>query len=229
MLDRKFIVENAELVQAELRQPRRRRSTSIASSSSKTPRKAKQTEVEELNRQANEVSKSIGQAKDAGRARGPQGRRPPAARADRRAARPSSTRLDAELDAHPPARSPTCRIPTPRSACDDKANLRTVPRQDAAAAVRLQAAGSRRAGREARPDRLRGRRPRGRPRLLLPQERGRAAGAGPAAATPCDVLMAEGFTPDDHARPGPKRRPRRASASFPAGRRRRSTASRTPT
>ena len=44
-----------------------------------------------------------------------------------------------------------------------------------------------------------------------------------------EMLLGEGFTPDDHARPGPQRHSRRASASFPAGRRRKSTASRTAT
>ncbi len=40
---------------------------------------------------------------------------------------------------------------------------------------------------------------------------------------------ARGLHADDHARPGPQRDPATASATFPAGRRRRSTASRTPT
>ena len=54
-----------------------RRPTSTASSRSKPTRKAKQAEVETLNRQANEVSKSIGKAKDAAEreARKDEGRR----------------------------------------------------------------------------------------------------------------------------------------------------------
>jgi seryl-tRNA synthetase len=63
MLDRRFIVDNVELVQ---------RNTASRGSKAdvarfvalETQRKAKQTETEELNRKANEVSKSIGQTKD---------------------------------------------------------------------------------------------------------------------------------------------------------------------
>ena len=75
-----------------------------------------------MNRQANEVSKSIGKAKDAAEreARKAEGRA--AARKDGRGRRPSWT-------ASPPrptpscGRFPTCRIPTRRSGADDQANL----------------------------------------------------------------------------------------------------------
>ncbi|NLF08691.1 MAG: serine--tRNA ligase [Pirellulaceae bacterium] len=63
MLDRKFIVENAELV----KQNCVNRGVGVDVGrfvELDNQRKAKQTEVEELNRQANEVSKSIGKAKD---------------------------------------------------------------------------------------------------------------------------------------------------------------------
>jgi seryl-tRNA synthetase len=63
MLDRRFIVENVDLVQ--------RNTVSRGSKADvarfvalESQRKAKQTETEELNRKANEVSKSIGQSKD---------------------------------------------------------------------------------------------------------------------------------------------------------------------
>ena len=63
MLDRRFIVENVELVQ--------RNTVSRGSKADvarfvflESQRKAKQSETEELNRKANEVSKSIGQTKD---------------------------------------------------------------------------------------------------------------------------------------------------------------------
>jgi hypothetical protein len=54
------------------------------------------------------------------------------------------------------------------------------------------------------PDRLRRGRPGGRPRLLLPQERGGAAGAGPAAVRRRAAGEAKA-SPDHHARPGPQR------------------------
>lgn len=63
MLDRKYIVENAELV----KQNCVNRGVGVDVGrfvELDQRRKAKQTEVEELNRQANEVSKTIGKAKD---------------------------------------------------------------------------------------------------------------------------------------------------------------------
>ena len=63
MLDRKFIVENAEMVQLNCIH----RGVKVDVNSFvqlEERRRAKQVEVEELNRKANEVSKSIGKAKD---------------------------------------------------------------------------------------------------------------------------------------------------------------------
>ena len=63
MLDRRFVLENAELVQANCE--RRGVKVDVARFCElEKDRKKKQSEVEELNRQANLVSKSIGEAKD---------------------------------------------------------------------------------------------------------------------------------------------------------------------
>ena len=64
MLDRKFTVENAELVKQNCRN-RGVDADVDRFVELEYARKAKQTEVDELNRQANAVSKSIGKAKDA--------------------------------------------------------------------------------------------------------------------------------------------------------------------
>jgi len=63
MLDRKFIVENAEAVQTNCA------NRGVAADVARfvqleTDRKARQTEIEQLNRRANEVAKSIGKAAD---------------------------------------------------------------------------------------------------------------------------------------------------------------------
>ena len=64
MLDRKFIVENAELVQQNC--THRNVTVDIGRLVDlENQRRSKLVEVQELNRQANEVSKTIGQAKDA--------------------------------------------------------------------------------------------------------------------------------------------------------------------
>jgi len=64
MLDRKFVLDNAELVQENCR--KRGVNVDVAAFAKlEADRRAKQTQAEELNRQANEVSKSIGKAKDA--------------------------------------------------------------------------------------------------------------------------------------------------------------------
>ncbi|MBN2217631.1 MAG: serine--tRNA ligase, partial [Pirellulales bacterium] len=63
MLDRKFIVENAEAVQANC--ANRGVVADVARFVQlETERKARQAEIERLNRRANEVAKSIGQAAD---------------------------------------------------------------------------------------------------------------------------------------------------------------------
>ena len=205
MLDRKFIVENAELVTQNCVN----RGVKVdvdASCNSKTRRKSLQIEVEELNRQANEVSKSIGKAKDPAEreARKEEGRQ---LREKTQAVQAEARRAGRRARRDPPADSQ----PVASRRADRRGRQvepRTVPRQDAAAEVRLQAAGPRRAGREARPGRFRGRRQRGRPRLLLPQERGRAAGTG-LAAIRGRRADARGLHADDHARPGPQRSARR--------------------
>jgi seryl-tRNA synthetase len=64
MLDRKFIVENAELIQTNC--TNRGVGADVARFVElEGERKTRQVEVEQLNRRANEVSKSIGKAKDA--------------------------------------------------------------------------------------------------------------------------------------------------------------------
>ena len=97
-----------------------------------------------------------------------------------------------------------------------------------AAQVRLQAEGPRRPGRGARPGRLRGRRRGRRAEVLLPQERGGAAGTGPGAVRHADAGQARATRRSS--RPTwPASRCWKASASCRAARRRRSTPSRTPT
>jgi seryl-tRNA synthetase len=63
MLDRRFIVENAEAVKENCRN-RGSKADVDKFVALEADRKAKQIELDELNRQANEVSKSIGKAKD---------------------------------------------------------------------------------------------------------------------------------------------------------------------
>ncbi len=67
MLDRKFIVDNVELVKQNCAN-RGAKADVDRLLALDHQRREKQTEVEQLNRQANEVSKSIGQAKDPRRA-----------------------------------------------------------------------------------------------------------------------------------------------------------------
>src|SRR5262245_58872474 len=62
MLDRRFVVENLELVEANC-QRRGSKADVRQYVALEGQRKAKQDEVDDLNRRANEVSKSIGQAK----------------------------------------------------------------------------------------------------------------------------------------------------------------------
>jgi seryl-tRNA synthetase len=63
MLDRRFIVENAELVKQNCVN-RGAKADVERFVQLEQERKARQIEVEELNRKANEVSKLIGKAKD---------------------------------------------------------------------------------------------------------------------------------------------------------------------
>jgi len=90
MLDRRFVVENVELVRKNLVN-RNSKADIDRFVALEAQRKSKQTEVDEANRKANEVSKSIGQAKD------------PAEREARknegRELREKTVALQAELDA----------------------------------------------------------------------------------------------------------------------------------
>ena len=64
MLDRRFVLENVEVVEENCR--RRGSNADVRRFAElETQRRAKQIEADELNRKANEVSKSIGKAKDA--------------------------------------------------------------------------------------------------------------------------------------------------------------------
>lgn len=90
MLDRKFVAEHVDEVELNCRrrgaQADVRRFATLESD-----RKARQLQVDELNRRANEVSKTIGKAKDAEERE--------ARKAEGRALRDQTTRAQAELDA----------------------------------------------------------------------------------------------------------------------------------
>ncbi|MCA9227978.1 MAG: serine--tRNA ligase, partial [Planctomycetales bacterium] len=120
MLDRKFILENAEAVKrnCELRGASADIDRLVESESQ---RRAKLQEVEELNRQANEVSKSIGKAKDADEreARKEEGRR---LREAKDAAQAEHDRLDAEVMAIQRL-IPNMTHPDAPIGADDQANL----------------------------------------------------------------------------------------------------------
>ncbi|NLE36942.1 MAG: serine--tRNA ligase [Pirellulaceae bacterium] len=131
MLDRKFIVENAHLVQKNCE------NRGVAADVARfveleADRKTRQVEVEQLNRRANEVSKSIGQAKDA--------QQRDARKAEGRELREQVARLNAELDAIEADQAsiqgtiPNMSHPDAPVGVDDKANLeilrsRTEPRK----------------------------------------------------------------------------------------------------
>ncbi len=120
MLDRKFIAENAEAVQENCQ--RRGLTVDIGRFVElDAARKQKESEVQELNRQANEVSKTIGQAKDAGEreSRKEQGR---ALREQKDAAQAEVDKIVAELDdLH--RGIPNMSHPDAPVGADDKANL----------------------------------------------------------------------------------------------------------
>ncbi|NQU21404.1 MAG: serine--tRNA ligase, partial [Candidatus Nealsonbacteria bacterium] len=120
MLDRKFILENAETV----KQNCINRGVNVDVDrfvELETGRKAVLTEVEDLNRQANQVSKSIGKAKDEAEreARKEEGRR----------LREQTSTRQAELDALTAEIGDICRMipnmshPAAPIGVDDKANL----------------------------------------------------------------------------------------------------------
>lgn len=89
MLDRRFVLENVELVDENCRR-RGAQADVHRFAELETSRKAKQIEVDELNRQANAVSKSIGKAKDADERE--------ARKAEGRALRERSSAAAAELE-----------------------------------------------------------------------------------------------------------------------------------
>ncbi len=97
MLDRKFIVENDELVQQNCRN-RNVEADVKQLAEMEVQRREKLQQVQELNRRANEVSKSIGKAKDAEEreARKEEGRR---LREEKDAAQTEHDQLDAEITA----------------------------------------------------------------------------------------------------------------------------------
>ena len=223
MLDRKFIVENAELVKQNC-QNRGAKADVDRFVQLEERRKARQIEVEELNRKANEVSKSIGKAKTPPSAT-PARKRGGSSARRRKPSKPELDAIAAESDSiH--RQIPNLSHPDAPVGVDDKANLEVFRGKTPLPKFDFQAARPRRAGREARSDRFRG--------------GANVAGHGfyflkndavllelALQRYALDVLMSEGFTPmttPDLARnevlPG--------SASFPAGRRRRSTASKTP-
>ena len=171
-----------------------------------------QIEVEELNRKANEVSKSIGKAKD------------PAEREARkeegRLLREKTQTPQAELDALAAEletlhrQIPNLSHPDAPIGVDDKSNLELfrgktpLPKFDFKPLDHVELA-----------EKLdlvdfEGGRQRGRARLLLPQERGRAAGTGLAAIRGRD---ADGrrLHAGHHARPGPQRHPDRHRLQSP--------------
>ena len=120
MLDRKFILENVEAVKENCRN--RGVAEEVDSLLElEAQRREKLAESEELNRQANEVSKSIGQAKDEAEreARKERGRQ---LRADKDAAHAEHDRLDAQI--HELQRLlPNMAHPAAPIGKDDKANL----------------------------------------------------------------------------------------------------------
>ena len=79
MLDRKFVVENAELVKQNCAN-RGAKADIDRFLAIEADRKTLQLKIDQLNQQANAVSKSIGQAKDPAERRGAERRRPEAAR-----------------------------------------------------------------------------------------------------------------------------------------------------
>ena len=222
MLDRNFVVENADLVQQNCRGAAPR-PTSISLSRSKPSARDKQAELEKLNRQANEVSQIDRQGQGRRRARSPQ--------EQGRELREQTTAAQAEIDAivagvgrHSTARFPTCRIRTRRPAPTTRPIWKFATGKHAPAEVRFQAARSRRAwAKSSICSTSRGAQSR-RPRLLFPEERRRAAGAGPAALRARFAHAPRASRPRSrptwHATKSCK-----APATSRAGRKRRSTAS----
>jgi seryl-tRNA synthetase len=89
MLDRRYVLENVDVVEENCRR-RGAKADVRGFVELETRRRAKQVEVDELNRQANEVSKSIGKAKDAAQRE--------ARKAEGRALREKTAAAQAELE-----------------------------------------------------------------------------------------------------------------------------------
>ena len=183
------------------------RPTSIASSSWKTERKTLKTEIEEQNRQANEVSQVDRQGQGRGRARGAQGgraaasaSRPPGSKRARR--HRARGRRDPSLDPQPVASRRPRSAPTTRPICEVARGKTPLPTFDFKPLDHVELA----------------------ERLDLVDFEGGARVAGHGfyflkneavllelalQRYALGLLLAEGFTPDDHARPGPQRGPGR--------------------
>lgn len=120
MLDRRFVADNVDLVEENCRR-RGSQANVRAFAELEARRRTKQTEIEELNRQANEVSKSIGKAKDTAEreARKNEGR---ALREKTGAAQVDLENLTAETDAILKS-IPNLSHPAAPLGSDDQANL----------------------------------------------------------------------------------------------------------
>jgi len=120
MLDRKFVADNVELVETNCRN-RGVDADVRGLVAIEQQRRKKQAEAEELNRQANEISKSIGKAKDAEEreARKNEGRR---LREEKDAAQGDVQQLQEEID-EILGRIPNLSHPDAPVGADDKANL----------------------------------------------------------------------------------------------------------
>ena len=205
MLDRRFIVENAERVKQNCVNRGVKVDVDRFLQLEET-RRLLQIDLEDLNRQANQVSKSIGKAKDPAEreARKEEGRQ---LREKVQAVEAELAAMAVELDALQ-RQIPNLSHPDAPVGVDDKSNLELFRGKTPLPEVRFPAAGPRPACREARPGGFRGGGGGGRARLLLPQERGRAAGTGLAALRRRGA-DARGLHARLHARPGAERRPER--------------------
>ena len=121
MLDRRFVVENSELVRRNCAE-RDSQADVDRFVALETQRKTKQAELEKANRKANEVSKSIGKAKDAAERDSAQGRRAASFAKRPPPLQPKSTRSPPK-----PTRScgsiPNLSHPDAPRGADDQANL----------------------------------------------------------------------------------------------------------
>ena len=201
MLDRKFIVDNVELVKLNCRN-RNAPADVDRFVALEAERRTLQSQLDEANRKANETARSIGKAPPEKR----EGLKEEGRRIREEAAE-IQQKLDRDHGRIGRDRAGDSQPLAPRrpGGSGRQGEPGAFPRQDADSAIRFQAAGSRRIGGETRFDRLRRRGSRGGARILLPQERRRAAGTGLAAL--CPGRAAQGrLHAHDHARLGPQRR-----------------------